>query len=452
MGNSKLPEDLLEQLLAVTGGKLDDIASMELAFEELKARVGQQGVDKRLRELPAEDGNSKPCPQCGKLIPVSKKNVPRTFEALSGTHTIERHHHYCRHCKHGFYPRDAELGLPGKGDVTAHLEQRLSDFAVTTTFDECAERWEVHYPHRPFSANMFRQVAERLGVRLELSNGEILQRELAPSGSALSRPRQRLYVQNDGSMLPMVGGVWKEAKVGVLVREENYLSHRHHGRGVVHQARYVAVWGSQDEFREHMRQALNVERWGRFRETVWLGDGARGNWVLAETLCPTATQILDIGHAIENGSKCGKALLGETDPLVEDWNRRIEQLVQAGDVNATVRELMECLAETTTTKHLDALNSIVGYYRANQQRMAYPEFLAQGYMIGSGIVESAHRHVLQRRMKLAGQHWSEGGGRRMVGLRAAYRTAGPKRFHSAINRAACRTLQHPAPPKLRLAA
>ena len=42
-------------------------------------------------------------------------------------------------------------------------------------------------------------------------------------------------------------------------------------------------------------------------------------------------------------------------------------------------------------------------------------------------------------MKLSGQHWAEPSGRRMVSLRAAYATAGPKRFFEAINRSACVT-------------
>lgn len=118
--------------------------------------------------------------------------------------------------------------------------------------------------------------------------------------------------------------------------------------------------------------------------------------------------------------------------------------MSAGDVDALVRELMECwLADddmpTLSDEQLKAIDVVIGYYRNNQTRMRYPEYLARGLMIGSGIVEAAHRHVLQERMKLSGQHWSERGGRRMVALRAAYQTAGPKRFHEAINRAACVT-------------
>ena len=44
-------------------------------------------------------------------------------------------------------------------------------------------------------------------------------------------------------------------------------------------------------------------------------------------------------------------------------------------------------------------------YNANLDRMEYAYFRAQKYPIGTGAVESAHRHVLQTRMKRAGQHW-----------------------------------------------
>ncbi|MBL8950002.1 MAG: hypothetical protein JNK82_04440 [Myxococcaceae bacterium] len=95
---------------------------------------------------------------------------------------------------------------------------------------------------------------------------------------------------------------------------------------------------------------------------------------------------------------------------------------------------MDCLP-LVTDEQLPVLNQLVGYYRTNAKRMRYTEFREQGLPIGSGIVESAHKHVLQSRMKQAGQRWSILRGRRMVELRALYRTAGPRRFHWAIREA-----------------
>ncbi len=65
----------------------------------------------------------------------------------------------------------------------------------------------------------------------------------------------------------------------------------------------------------------------------------------------------------------------------------------------------------------------------------YREFREQGLPIGSGIIEGGLRHVLQVRMKRAGQRWAIKRARRMVRLRAAYRTAGARRFHRALRAA-----------------
>lgn len=42
----------------------------------------------------------------------------------------------------------------------------------------------------------------------------------------------------------------------------------------------------------------------------------------------------------------------------------------------------------------------------------------KGYLIGSGAIESAHRNVVQQRLKLSGQRWSVQGAQQIVNLRA----------------------------------
>jgi hypothetical protein len=44
--------------------------------------------------------------------------------------------------------------------------------------------------------------------------------------------------------------------------------------------------------------------------------------------------------------------------------------------------------------------------------------LREGLPIGSGEVESGHRHVIQKRMKLAGAWWKETNAEAMLTLRA----------------------------------
>jgi hypothetical protein len=81
--------------------------------------------------------------------------------------------------------------------------------------------------------------------------------------------------------------------------------------------------------------------------------------------------------------------------------------------------------------------------------MKYRLYREDRLPIGSGAVESAHRHVLQTRMKRAGQHWAMRNARRMARLRAAYRTAGALRFYGAIRRAHWDTVTNKARQRAR---
>ena len=64
---------------------------------------------------------------------------------------------------------------------------------------------------------------------------------------------------------------------------------------------------------------------------------------------------------------------------------------------------------------------LLAYLKANQDRMDYQRYRSIGCgIIGSGAVESAHRTVVQKRMKLSGQRWSKKGAQHMLNLRVIH--------------------------------
>ncbi|MFV0345788.1 MAG: hypothetical protein ACK5IQ_06010, partial [Bacteroidales bacterium] len=60
-------------------------------------------------------------------------------------------------------------------------------------------------------------------------------------------------------------------------------------------------------------------------------------------------------------------------------------------------------------------------YQKNIKRMKYKTFLDNGLLIGSGAIESAHRDILQQRLKLSGQRWTKKGLQQIANLRIYYR-------------------------------
>jgi hypothetical protein len=441
----------LEQIIrAATKGvkEMGKLGRMEWDIEAQKQRFGQEQMAQQLAALPAESGVPQPCPRCCKQWRVRAKEVERTFTSLSGTHTLKRNMHYCEDCKEGFYPRDEELGLPKLGELSAEVEKMVLEFGINDPYGTAATRWPVHHRHIPISDNQFKQVVKRVGQQVEAADPVLLQAALQePSANDC----KTLYVLNDGGMVPMQGkGEWAETKLGMTFREENHLSHHEANRGEITQARYVAHLGEQEEFKLQLKAAIEVEKRAPVDEIVWLADGLQSNWTTAQELCPCATQILDFQHALQHATDCEKVLLNvqELPPQKKtEWETRL----LGGNVQSTVQSLMGRLEETTSAAQVEALNDLVRYYRNNEGRMKYDEYLQRGLMIGSGPVEAAHRHVIQVRMKRSGQHWSPHGGKRMARLRAAYRTGGPEHFLEAIRWAYRETLRRPAdvpkPPK-----
>lgn len=68
-------------------------------------------------------------------------------------------------------------------------------------------------------------------------------------------------------------------------------------------------------------------------------------------------------------------------------------------------------------KNSEKQNLLISYYRKNENRMNYFEYLKMGCgIIGSGAIESTHRTLVQKRMKQSGQRWSCKGAQDMLNL------------------------------------
>jgi hypothetical protein len=411
---------------------LSPMSQMEKAAEESARKLGQERMDSQIAALSKEDGGPRPCPKCGKPVPVRAKAVARTFHSQWGTHTLIRNYHFCGECNRGFCPRDIELGLPEEGELTAALDAQVMDFALNSSFGKAEDRWEFHFPWLPLSSNQFRRSTKRLGNMVQESHPVLLQEAAKPQPPKAAKT---LYIMLDGSHIPCQGE-WKEGKLGLFFREEEYVPGSPVIRGKILEPRYAGCVGPQEEFIPLMKSAFQVEAAVRPKRVVALGDGAPGNWTVIRAVYPRAIEILDWYHALEHAIDLGKVFLGEASPMLVVWETRMKQLLWEGDVEAMLREATACLTEecldhAPSPAQLKALESFAGYCRENAKRMQYRKFFEQKLLIGSGPIESAHKHVYQQRMKMSGQQWSPQGARRMASLRVLYSTAGPKRFYAA---------------------
>jgi hypothetical protein len=386
-------------------------------------RLMLEGVlEQRMR---TQDRSPKPCPKCGRPAGVKATHRARTVRTMSGELTLQRHYHYCDACRAGFYPLDRELGLSEDGEVSPKLMTRILDFGVTTVFSEAAERWSVHHSGTTISENLVRRVVQRQGIALSQVPVEQRPKFIRPAPTAAA---SLLVVQTDGSMLPMrAEAEWKEAKLGVIYREDQHVPTTPTVRGQLSGPRYAVSLQGIDDFRVELDHALRAERADEATTVAWVGDGAPWIWNLCDELCPNAVEVLDFMHMKQHAADCGKAVLGIDSPWQDLWVDSIVSRIEHGRLDEVLGDLRD-LQPMLPGDPLAAVDNLLGYYQTNARRMDYPAYKDAGLPIGSGTVESSNRHVLQKRMKLAGQHWTEPGAQRMAQLRATYKTTGPAAF------------------------
>ena len=74
------------------------------------------------------------------------------------------------------------------------------------------------------------------------------------------------------------------------------------------------------------------------------------------------------------------------------------------------------------------------YYRSNAGRMKYDEYRANGWFIGSGVIESGCKTVIGQRFKQSGMIWSLKGAKALLPLRTLYKSNRLEQFFAYLVR------------------
>jgi hypothetical protein len=213
----------------------------------------------------------------------------------------------------------------------------------------------------------------------------------------------------DGSMIFTREEAWKEAKVGRIFKSSDCV-HSASNRCWIINSQYVAHLGGCKEFTQQMEKLLDNYAQQK-QQMVFISDGAKWirNWV--EDAYPNAILILDFFHAMDYLCNYAKAHFvdeNEKHKWIEIQKKlllksEVEQVIKA------VRKMKSACKEAT---------AMIDYFESNKDRMNYAYYQTIGTgIIGSGAIESAHRTVIQKRMKLSGQRWSLLGAQNMLNLR-----------------------------------
>jgi hypothetical protein len=296
------------------------------------------------------------------------------------------------------------------------LQRALVDFGAEESFARAAQRVREHYG-LDVSAEAVRQHTLRHGAQI----------------SALTvRPPQRatttLITQLDGSLIPIVVPpavgtdrrrgktlLWREARL-CLARPQDSAS-----------ACYGATLGSVSLTGQLWRDTARAAGLGLRTHVHGVGDGAE--WILSQFEAQFGGQgdyLVDFYHVSEYLAAAA-AVIGPKNPA--RWLRRQQGRLLENKVTTVLRALAAHLEPpAATTAPVRAAHR---YLEQRREHLDYAGARARGLNIGSGEIESGHRHVVQQRLKLAGSWWKEPNAEKMLGLRVARANQLWQRYWSA---------------------
>jgi hypothetical protein len=399
------------------------LARVRRALPRLLAAVVEQATSElapRQRQAP------RACPTCGRKARPHQERA-RQVLTTCGPVAVARPWYHCARCGHGWSAVETTLGVAGRARLSAGLRGWVVRLGALAPFREAAEVLAELTGLEP-GAETVRRRTVAAGAALRAAEDAAVERveRTREAAEPVDPAPGLLVVEADGAMVRYRSG-WHEAKLGLVAGWDD---------GALRAPTCVAAREPAERFGARLaaeaarRGALDVARWeggvtGRglavLREVALYGDGAAWIWRLADDRFDARLEVVDPFHAYQHLHAAARALFGDT-PAADAWAaRRKAELTTAGvgPVLAALR------AKAPTPEAAAALRVERGYFTTNAERMDYPTLRLDGLPLGSGAIESAADHLLQRRMKRAGMRWSDDGGDALLALLARLKSRRP---------------------------
>jgi hypothetical protein len=314
--------------------------------------------------------------------------------------------------------------LPGV--LAPRLQEQLAHLGAWMPFEPAA-RMLARFTQVQVSEATARRLTEVVGRAYEAVQQAAVERLLDELPPVPAGPEQAV-LSVDGAMVPLRGGEWGEVKTlvvgevrpnttppdtqtSVLPPDGAVPADPPDGRTMA--LSYCSRLADVEHFNTAVVGELHRRGIERAGQVAAVSDGAEWIQGFVDLHCPQAVRILDFPHAAER-----VALIGQTvAPGDPQWlTQHLHRLKHAGptpllgDLHHQVAAHREPPAEVVEA--LAYLDKRVG-------QMQYPTYQAAGWPIGSGIVESANKLVVEARLKGAGMHWARPNVNPMLTLRNA---------------------------------
>ena len=292
------------------------------------------------------------------------------------------------------------------------LQRAITDLAADAPFAQVQLKLREHYGF---------EIGESTIQRITLGHARAVYEAGRPAEEFPDTPGQHPWIvaQIDGGMVPIVEPdatradkrkgkklSWREAKIS--------LAHAKGSRTPVYGG---GIEGGVGEAGRRLFACAVRAGFGTGSQVHAVGDGAP--WIagqIDEQFGEQGHYLIDFYHVCEYLAAASKTI-APAPAARATWMETQKDALKTARAGAVLNALLPHLEAPGVSDENAPVRACHRYLEARKGQLNYREALAEGLPIGSGEIESAHRYVAQKRLKLPGAWWLVEHAEHMLALR-----------------------------------
>lgn len=303
------------------------------------------------------------------------------------------------------------------------LQRIISDFGIDHPFNQVPDKLREHY-----GIDVPVECARR--ITEQHAHQSLTYIELSESGEL---GKVSIVAEMDGSMVPIVECksaqsteiTGEDQGAPVDKRKHKQLCFREYRLGLAHEAGsktlfYGGTFGNVDEAGAGLRRCVERVGFDGNSQVHVVGDGAQ--WIADQVenqFGAQGTYLVDLYHVCEYLAEAAEVIGccegGEEAKCA--WVDRQKTLLKENLSSTVLESLLLHLESPEVSDDQAPVRRCYRYLHNRRHQLNYKHALENDLPLGSGEIESAHRYIVQSRMKIAGAWWKKENAEAMLSLR-----------------------------------
>lgn len=289
----------------------------------------------------------------------------------------------------------------------------MVDFGSDESFAKAVQKVKEHYNiDVPWSGERCITMFHAHIMKANLNNEVKNKNKRASKSDLMNRTGDTFIIsETDGSMVPIVvtkkSVQDKRKQKEVMYREARLTLAR---RNDSSPPTFSATFSDVATVGKHIRYCVDKAGCGANSKVHAIGDGAA--WIADQVDIQFGSQakyLIDFYHASEYLAAAALELAANNSKM---WLHLQQQLLKVGRHNMVLNNLKDYAMANENS----ATNKCYNYLKRRLHQLHYDEAIKHGLPIGSGEIESAHRYIIQNRVKIQGAWWLLDNAESMISL------------------------------------